>query len=56
MTEISKIKGLILLLFERSKDLIHGYVQALRKIFGKITKRVRANRKFPTGKNEADRL
>ena len=44
---LSKMKGAIVLLFERSKDLINGYVEAIRRIFIQSTEEVRPNRKFP---------
>lgn len=44
---LSKMKGSIVLLFERSKNLISGYIEAIRKIFIKTTEGIRPNRKFP---------
>ncbi len=44
---LSKMKGTIVLLFERSKNLIDGYIEAIRKIFIQSTEEVRPNRKFP---------
>nr|WP_319393031.1 IS4 family transposase [uncultured Desulfobacter sp.] len=44
---LSLMKDTIVLLFERSKNSIAGYVESLRDIFIKTTEGIRPNRKFP---------
>lgn len=44
---LSKMKGSIVLLFVRSKKLISGYIETIRKIFIQTSESVRPNRKFP---------
>lgn len=44
---LSLMKDTIILLFERSKNLIEGYVELIRDIFIKTTEAIKPNRKFP---------
>lgn len=44
---LSLMKDTIILLFERSKNLIEGYVESIRDIFIKTTEAIKPNRKFP---------
>ena len=44
---LSLMKDTIVLLFERSKNSIAGYVESIREIFIRTTEGIRPNRKFP---------